>query len=302
MNQPDNEPKQQNPWNPSVSPGLGAAMPGYESNPFKVFLNGLKQLFTLNLTTLLKLFGAAILPAVVVAVLVVAAFSSGFSFEGLGQNHPGVIIVVLLIVTAIIGLMVWWMIVATAYQWYGVMTSRGEKAGFRQAMRVGIKKWLGLFLLDLLRSLIILAGLIAFIVPGIIFAYWYSLATFIYVDSELGPIEALKRSRELVKGKAAEIFGLVGVTVLVNIPTVLPLIGIIYSFFSSPLTKLAFGYRYNSARVLEGAGQAKPPTSPTNYVAIFLIPVFIVLFIIASIALDDQSSSNEILGYLTSRG
>lgn len=293
-----NEVSSSNPWSPS-SPRPDKS--GYVSSPFQVAIDSFKKLFTLNLVTLLKLVGAALAPVVLLMVLWFAyLFGTGDS-QTLGSNHPAAIIGSILAIVAIVGLIVWFLIISAAYQWYSVMTARGSQAEFRQSLRVGNNKWLGILVIELLRGLAILAGLLLFLIPGIIFSYWFSLAAFVYVDSELGPIEAMKRSRQLVKGKAAEIFGLVGVSVLINLPTAVPLLGTLYSFISSPVSKLALAYRYTSAQALEESAQPKPATSPANYVAILMLPVLIILFVYAVITTGDQQTNNEAFGYLVNR-
>jgi uncharacterized membrane protein len=84
-----------------------------------------------------------------------------------------------------------------------------------------------------LYGLIVTAGFILLVVPGVIWAVRYSFFGFLVVDKQLDPIAALKRSAELTRGLTAEllVFGLVllglnivgalafGVGLLATIPT-----------------------------------------------------------------------------------
>ena len=59
----------------------------------------------------------------------------------------------------------------------------------------------------ILRSLIVLAGCLLLIVPGIIFSVWFSLAPYVYIFEGLKGSKALSRSKELVKGRTFAVFG-----------------------------------------------------------------------------------------------
>ncbi|MFA5039461.1 MAG: hypothetical protein WC732_07250 [Candidatus Omnitrophota bacterium] len=55
-------------------------------------------------------------------------------------------------------------------------------------------------------GLIVLAGLILLIVPGIMWAVRFQLYTYFIVDKKAGPIEALKLSAQATKGSRTELF------------------------------------------------------------------------------------------------
>jgi hypothetical protein len=61
------------------------------------------------------------------------------------------------------------------------------------------------FLTSLLLSLIILVGFLLLIVPGIIFAVWYSLVGIVVIVENIKYMQALTRSKELVKGHTGEV-------------------------------------------------------------------------------------------------
>jgi uncharacterized membrane protein len=100
---------------------------------------------------------------------------------------------------------------------------------------------LNLFLLYLLVSilyaLIILAGLILLIVPGIIWAIQFQFCTFLIVDKGLGPIEALKKSSAATRGVKWDLFIFGLLILLINLVGVLAfLIGL---FVTIPVTMMA---------------------------------------------------------------
>lgn len=63
------------------------------------------------------------------------------------------------------------------------------------------------FIFLVLYSLIMVAGLILLVVPGIIFLIWFGLGYLAVVFDDCKPIEALKKSKELVNGYWWAIFG-----------------------------------------------------------------------------------------------
>jgi len=57
-------------------------------------------------------------------------------------------------------------------------------------------------------GLIVCAGLLLLIVPGIIWALKYSLYGYFVIDRNMGPLEALKASAEATEGAKGELFSL----------------------------------------------------------------------------------------------
>jgi uncharacterized membrane protein len=83
---------------------------------------------------------------------------------------------------------------------------RGEEPQFGQLFSGGDRMF-ALLGTQLLMGLAIVFGMIALIVPGIIVALGFSLAIFVCVDQQLGPIESLKKSWAMMDGCKAKLFG-----------------------------------------------------------------------------------------------
>src|SRR5687768_2976209 len=178
----------------------------YISNPFIVIIESFKALPT-NLRTLLGLYGlmlVAIIPVFIAIGAAIAVSSRG----GKPQITAGLVVLLLLMVILVF-------IVQAAYMAYIIKTARGELIGIKEALRVGLEKALPLLGQSVVMSILIVVGLILLIVPGIILAYRFFFAPYVLVDQNVGIFEALKRSRQLVKGKAAELGGLIGANLLV---------------------------------------------------------------------------------------
>ena len=70
---------------------------------------------------------------------------------------------------------------------------------------------------SILVGLVLFAGLLLLIVPGIIFFLWYALATQIVVVEGTSGVDAMKRSKELMKGNMGSMFVLGFVMLTINL-------------------------------------------------------------------------------------
>jgi len=94
----------------------------------------------------------------------------------------------------------------------------------RECLGVGIRCWSRLLVVYLASSVLIFAGLLAFLIPGLIVLARLSLAEFGVVLEGMGPRQALARSNERVRGFTADVVGstlvlsflLVGLDVITN--------------------------------------------------------------------------------------
>lgn len=108
-------------------------------------------------------------------------------------------------------------------------------------------------------GLAVLAGLILLIVPGIIFALMFMFTTFIIIDRELGPIEAMKESARITRGHKWTLLGFALVLLLINLAGILALVvGLLVSI---PVSSLAFTHAY---RVLTANAPALPPAGSSS--------------------------------------
>jgi uncharacterized membrane protein len=106
---------------------------------------------------------------------------------------------------------------------------------------------------SILLGLAIGIGFILLIVPGVIFALMFLFTTFIVIDRELGPIEAMKESHRITRGHKWPLLGFVIVLTLINLLGVLALVvGLLVSI---PVSTLAFVHAY---RVLSAKAGAHP--------------------------------------------
>jgi len=68
----------------------------------------------------------------------------------------------------------------------------------------------------IITALVITGGLILFIIPGVIFAIWFIFSQYAFLIEEKKGYEALKRSKELVKGRAIDVIYRIIIIVLIT--------------------------------------------------------------------------------------
>ena len=106
---------------------------------------------------------------------------------------------------------------------------------------------------SILLMLAVAIGLVLLIVPGIIFMLMFMFTTFIVIERELGPIEAMKESRRITRGHKWQLLGFLLMLVLINLLGLLALV--VGIFVSIPVSSLAFVHAY---RMLAGKAGTHP--------------------------------------------
>lgn len=165
------------------------------------------QAWTIYKSRLGTFLGVMAIPMLIMVVLLgvlagggllgVGLFSSKFAAGGIG----------LLILLAIL----FFVIIFISQTWgqtallYAVKDSQ-ERIGVMESYRRGWHKIFSYWWVGLLAGFITLGGFLLLIVPGIIFATWFSLAVFILIAEDLKGMNALLKSKEYVKGKWGGVF------------------------------------------------------------------------------------------------
>jgi uncharacterized membrane protein len=93
---------------------------------------------------------------------------------------------------------------------------------------------------SLLFALTIAIGFVLLIVPGIIFALIFMFTTFIVIDRELGPIEAMKESNRITYGHKWTLLGVTLMLVLINLLGAIALV--VDLLVSIPVSSLAVAH------------------------------------------------------------
>jgi hypothetical protein len=121
-----------------------------------------------------------------------------------------------------------------------------------------------------LSGLIITLGLIALIIPGIIFAIRYSQVQYVVIDEGLTGMAALRRSQELVDKRKMDLVGLFSLSQVVGIVKGIPIIGVIFLVAYSLVTAPIMAIRYIQLTQLSTDERSSIPTNKLNYVLLIL--------------------------------
>jgi uncharacterized membrane protein len=111
----------------------------------------------------------------------------------------------------------------------------------------------------IVQAVVVIAGLILLIVPGVIFALMFLFANYLVVDRGMKPIEAMKESKRITSGKKWKLLGFVLLIALLNIAGAIAfVVGLLVTI---PITYLAMVHVY---RTLAHKAQevATPAVSP----------------------------------------
>ncbi|MDQ5886479.1 MAG: hypothetical protein QG628_876 [Patescibacteria group bacterium] len=104
--------------------------------------------------------------------------------------------------------------------------------------------------LGIILSVVITVGLIAFIIPGLIFIRRYVLSPYVLADKKIGILESMKQSAELSKPYSGAIWGVIGVSILLSLVSVFGAVGTIISAILAVLYSVAPALRYEELKKL----------------------------------------------------
>lgn len=83
---------------------------------------------------------------------------------------------------------------------------RNEQIGLKSAFRQAWPKLASFVWISVLTGLCVLGGMLLLIVPGIIFAIWFCFSSYVLIDEGLKGRQALRKSKQLIKGRTGKIF------------------------------------------------------------------------------------------------
>lgn len=134
---------------------------------------------------------------------------------------------------------------------------RGKRVELKESFTAAKPFWGRMILLQLLVLVTVIGGCILLIVPGIIFALRLSLSTYYLVDQNMGVMDAYKASWHATKGNLGKIWGLIGVGILMLLPSI-TIIGIVATVYLTIMYSATFGMLYLYVSSKQPAAQPKP--------------------------------------------
>lgn len=262
---------------PPVTPAPGAWTPDMAVDPStggmssSVYISNPLALLRPSWNAIKLNLGALLFPAVFlipfVIILIILAVGGVF----LGKANPalggGLLIAGIVLILAFL---VFVLLIAPYVTIALLASARSQKINFRDTFAQSRHLAGRFFVMGLLTGLAVLGGFILLVIPGIIFGAWFSLAGFTMVAENLGPVDSMKRSKELVKGHMAETLGILSVPTAVNIITIVPFIGPIISTLFGLGYSAAPAIRYLQLSELKSSGAPAPKVHWLNYAAIVL--------------------------------
>lgn len=201
---------------------------------FSLFTPSIEAL-KVNLGTLLAL---AVGPTAY--IMTVLLISGGLTLDTTNANTEmsGFTIVMLLLGVVLS------VIVAPAIPYVELQSVKGKKVSLEEALKKGLSYFWRFVGLSLLVGLLVVAGFILLIIPGLFMLRRYFLAAYYLYDQNLSISDAMKRSAEESKQFSGAVWGVLGVTILLQLPSVIPVFGGIASLVLSIFYYCAPAVRY----------------------------------------------------------
>jgi hypothetical protein len=125
-----------------------------------------------------------------------------------------------------------------------VLATKQKTVDFKDVWQKFKVTWWKLILVVIVIILPILAGFLLLVIPGLYLVGRLAFAPYIVVDQNAGPLEAANKSFEMTKGRAwpvvlAVIFGLI-----LNLPSIIPVLGPVISLILTIAYSCAVPIRY----------------------------------------------------------
>lgn len=144
------------------------------------------------------------------------------------------------------------LIIAPALIHLEIQSARGKKVGVSDALKVGMQYLLRYLGLMILYGLLTVGGLILLIIPGLIMIRRYFLAPYYLIDQDLSIREAMKRSADDSKPYSGSVWGIIGVNILLSVPSFIPVVGAFVSMVLTTFYSVAPALRYDELRSFSG--------------------------------------------------
>ncbi len=131
--------------------------------------------------------------------------------------------------------------------WVKFQSAKGKKVDIKDAVRAARKFFWRLLGLSVLRGFIITLGLIAFIVPGLFLWRRLFLSPYYLMDKNVGVIRAMSMSEDGSKPFSYALWPMLGVYILINVVSYIPVIGWLASLAGTVTYSCAAAVRQRQA-------------------------------------------------------
>jgi hypothetical protein len=262
----------------------------YISNPFGLFRLSLGILRRNLKTLILGLLLVVLIVSVVLAVALIAISFANF-YDSAATSATAHIVfgtAVVLGIAALLALTVFFSPFLTVVLLRSV---EGKTIDVRAALAGCRANYWQILRVNFLTTLAVIGGFILLIIPGIIFAVWFSLASYIVIDQQVDAVEAMKRSKALVRGRIWEMMGVFALPAFFEFFSLIPILG--------PFVVLIINLLYTGAPVARyvqlKAARAQdntpmPAVEPINYAVV--IAACLVFVLVAVIRTNEMPAAH----------
>lgn len=160
-----------------------------------------------------------------------------------------------------------------------------EDLSITDALGKGWQKYWSFMWLSLIVGFIVTGGFLLFLIPGIIFLVWFSLAQFVFANEDERGLNAIIKSKEYVRGYFLDVFvRLLLLWIISAVIGIIPLIGPVLAVLFVPFIMIFIYLLYSDLREIKGDISFSPSTGEKfkwvgigalGYIA---VPVIVVAF------------------------
>lgn len=248
----------------SVRAGGPAHTTDYESNPIAL-LRPSWEGFKLNAGPIIgSILG-------IIALIILAA---GLALAIGAVTHSLAVVAGAIVLAVLADALAIALLFAPALTRLQLASARHHKMTWSEARADSVRVGWRLFLAGLLTGLAVLGGLILLIIPGLIFGVWFSQVAYVVVEEGLGPVDAMKRSRQLVRNRFWDVAGILAFFQATSILQLVPFLGsiaaLVINIVFSPLQTIRYYQLVNLKKTSDGKGL---PIHPANFGLILLAVV-----------------------------
>lgn len=220
-----------------------------------------------------------VLPLAAIAAVIITV--SGLTPTILSSIDLPTVTIVIGIVAVLVALIIAIRAFTTASVLTAYRTLNGGKPNIKESYKFGFKTFWPILWVVILRGLIVTGGLILLVIPGVIWALRYSLASQVSIIEGKRGMDALRRSRELTQGKLLEIFinfgvmsAIIGYGIWLAMLAVLGLLVVLASLVSTAFPESAYNTIYVIVGTVIVIAEAAiiwlaMPFSPLGFTAIY---------------------------------
>jgi hypothetical protein len=245
----------------------------------------LKQSWDIFIKRYAVFFGIILIPA----LYLVAGKILSFAFINIlkvNNNEIGFVLVSDFLVVLLFLLFFW----SQVSLLYAIVN---QKAGVNESYKKGKNLLWAYIVLSLFNSMIVFGGFVVFLIPGIIFSVWLSLAVFVFMEENEKQEKAILKSYEYVRGHWWPILGRILFIVFVLmaiqwiISLILTLFGVqvetskelseVISFFFYPLTLIYYFIMYKDIKTIKNKLNLPDDKEKRNIFIIFAVISFIII-------------------------